>query len=196
MGSISLLRRLIPMIALVVVLAAAAVLWHDLPTPTAVYAPFDVRGSMGAAVTGRGVSATVTRVRIADRLGNAAGRDRSPVTATGRWVVVDAVLMATTTPDRPHVELLVGPNTYSPADRFDSAIAVGELAPGIAVTAPWVFEVAPTVLDAASDGQATLHVWVGDGRLDSRLVITVPLAGPGASRSDVATLQPVTAAAS
>ena len=193
MRSMSLPRRLIPSAVLIVVLAAAAVLWHNLPTPTAVYAPFDVHGSMGAPVLGRGVSATVTRVRIADRLSDASSRDRSSVTATGRWVVVDTVLTATTTPDRPHVELLVGPNTYAPADRFDSAAAVGELAPGIAVTAPWVFEVAPTVLDA---GEATLHVWVGDGRLDSRLVITVPLAGPGVSRSDAATVGPVTAAAS
>lgn len=188
------MRRLIPLSALVVVLATAAVLWHNLPTPTAVYAPFDVRGSIGTPVTGRGVSATVTRVRIADRLSDAAARDRSAVAATGRWVVVDTVMTATTAPDRPHVELLVGPNTYSPADRFDSAVKVGELAPGIAVTGPWVFEVAPEVLDAESTDQLALHVWVGDGRLDSRLVIAIPLTGPNVSRSDAVTLQPVTAA--
>lgn len=84
MRAMSLSRRLIPSVVLIVVLAATAVLWHNLPTPTAVYAPFDVHGSMGAPVMGRGVSATVTRVCIADRLSDALGRDRSSVTATGR----------------------------------------------------------------------------------------------------------------
>jgi hypothetical protein len=188
------LRRLVPLGTVIAVIAAAAVLWHNLPTPSAVYAPFDEHGSIGTPVSGRDISATITRVRIADRVTDTPSRDPQSVLATGRWVVVDTTLTATAYPELLHAELLVGPNTYTPADRFTLTSWVSELAPGIAMTGPWVFEVAPAVLDAQSTRELVLHVWVGDGRLDSRLVIGLPLDDPQVSRLDVVALQAVRAA--
>jgi hypothetical protein len=159
-----------------------------------VYAPFDEHGSIGAPVSGRDITATVTRVRIANRVIDTTSRDPEPIRAAGRWVVVDTTLVATAYPELPHVELLVGPNTYTPADRFTFTSWVSELAPGIAIAGPWVFEVAPAVLDAQSTRELVLHVWVGDGRLDSRLVIGLPLDAPQVSRLDVVDLQPALAA--
>ncbi|MGH3638382.1 MAG: hypothetical protein ACRDUX_05050 [Mycobacterium sp.] len=188
------LRGLVPLGTVIVVLAAAAMLWHSLPTPSEVYAPFDEHGSIGAPVSGRDITATVTRVRIADRVVDTTSRDPQSIRASGRWVVVDTTLAVTAYPALPHVELLVGPNTYAPADRFTFTSWVSELAPGIAMTGPWVFEVAPAVLDAQSTKELVLRVWVGDGRLDSRLVIGLPLDAPQVGRLDEVALQPEVAA--
>jgi hypothetical protein len=185
-------RRLIPLGALIAVFAVAAALWHNLPTPSAVYAPFDEHGSIGTPVSGHDIVGTVTRVRITD--GVTTTSPSQTITATGRWVVVDTTLTATSQPVRPHAELLVGPNTYTPADRFTLTSWVRELAPGIAMSGSWVFEVAPAVLDAQSTRELVLHVWVGDGRLDSRLAIALPLESPRVGRSDVVAVQPVRAA--
>ena len=57
-------RRALMVLGVVVTVAAAAVVWQNLPTPTDVLGPFEVRGDSGTPVTGRGVEATVTSVRI------------------------------------------------------------------------------------------------------------------------------------
>ena len=62
------------MLATGVVIAAAAAVWHFLPTRTQVYAPFDVHGTSGRAVTGRQLTATVER-----------GSDRTRSHATGQY---------------------------------------------------------------------------------------------------------------
>ena len=41
----------------------------------------------------------------------------------------------------------------------------------------WVFDVAPALVAPESSDPMTLLIWVGDGRLDSRLAIRIPLAG-------------------
>lgn len=47
------------------------------------------------------------------------------------------------------------------------------LAPGIRSRGSWVFDVAPSLLDARAP--MTLRLWVDDGRLDSRLNIALDL---------------------
>ena len=70
-------------VAVVVTVAAAAVVWQNLPTPTDVLGPFDVHAEAGAPATGRAVSATVTSVRISPEVdsvkpaGDLGGRRRS-----------------------------------------------------------------------------------------------------------------------
>ena len=43
-------RPAVVSILVVIVVAAAALVWHNLPTPTDLYGPFDVRGKAGEAV--------------------------------------------------------------------------------------------------------------------------------------------------
>jgi hypothetical protein len=170
----------LPALGTVVVIAAAAIVWLHLPTQTDVMGPFDVHGEAGAQVTGRAVAATVTGVRIAPEVNS--------VKAAGIWVVVDTTLAGTRSTELPHCELIVGPNTYTPTDQFFLKTLMGEISPGIAQRGAWVFDVAPALVAPGSSESMILRVWVGDGRLDSRLVIRIRDDGSRVSRIDAVTL--------
>ena len=168
-------------VAVVVTVAAAAVVWQNLPTPTDVLGPFDVHAEAGAPATGRAVSATVTSVRISPEVDS--------VKPAGIWVVVDTAMEGTRSTELPHSELIAGPNTYTPTDVFFTTTLMAEISPGITQRGSWVFDVAPALVAPGSSEPMTLHVWVGDGRLDSRLVIRIPLDGSRFSRVDTVTLK-------
>lgn len=182
--------RALHVVSTVVVIAAAAALWHNLPTPDDVYGPFDVDAAVGQQATGRALTAKVTGVRIAPRI--KAARESAPVLdAVGVWVVIDGEAMATRSEESLLSELILGPNTYRRTDRVGFLPLAGVLAPGIAVRGSWVFDV-PALLVASDARAMTLRLWVGDGRLDSRLVIDIPLDDPQVSRSDLVRLGPAT----
>jgi hypothetical protein len=175
-------KAALPALAVIVIIAASAVVWHSLPTPTDVLGPFDVRGEAGGApVVGRGVSATVTSVHIT--------KEADSIKPAGVWVVVSAALEGTRSTELPHSDLLVGPNIYTPSDVFFTKTFTGEISPGIIQHGSWVFDVAPALVAPGSPESMTLRVWVGDGRLDSRLVIDIPLHGSRFSREDAVTLK-------
>jgi hypothetical protein len=166
----------------VVIVAAAALVWHNLPTPTDLYGPFDVRGTAGEPVRGHSVVATVDSLRI--------GAQVNSIQAAGDWVVVDTVLEATDSTALPRAELVVGPNSYTPSDRFFMETLGAEIAPGITQRGSWVFDVAsPLVADAASE-PITLRVWTGSDLLASRLVIEVPADDPRIARTGDIDLTP------
>ncbi|MGB2919074.1 MAG: hypothetical protein WA944_06485 [Mycobacterium sp.] len=178
------LRRAVPALVTGAAVAAAAVVWHHLPGPVDVYGPLDVPGTMGQRVSGRAIEMTVTGVRI----GPQANRpSKPPVPAVGEWVVVDAELTAMSEPVKANADLRVGPNTYIPSDRFLPTPLGTALAPGIEQRGSWVFDVAPDLLDGAVP--VTLRVWQGDGRLDSRLVVSIPITD--ARHQDPVALEPV-----
>ena len=60
-------RRMLTAVEVVITVAAAAVVWQNLPTPTDMLGPFEVHAEAGTPATGRAVQATVTSVRIARR---------------------------------------------------------------------------------------------------------------------------------
>jgi hypothetical protein len=173
-------RAVLSAVSVLVVVAAAAVVWQNLPTPTDVFGPFDVHAEVGEPATGRAVSATVDGVRIAPQVNS--------VPAAGLWVVVDTTLEATRSTELPHSELIVGPNTYSPTDRFFVKTLKAEINPGITQRGAWVFDVASALVAPDVSEPMTLRIWVGDGRLDSRLVIRIPADDPRVSRADAARL--------
>jgi hypothetical protein len=181
-------RKTLHWLTTAVVIAAAAALWNNLPTPDDVYGPFDVHAGVGEQATGRAIAAKVTGVRIGPQLHKAASRPRL-FDATGTWVAVDAAVVATRTTEVPHAELVLGPNTYFPTQRLGVGPLGGALAPGITQHGAWVFDV-PTDLTVAGPRDMTLRVWVGDGRLDSRLIVTIGLDGPRVDRDSVVQLQP------
>ncbi|MHA0287247.1 hypothetical protein ACXYX3_12430 [Mycobacterium sp. C3-094] len=160
------LRSALSAVCVVLLVAAAALIWHHLPTPTDLYGPFDVHGQAGEPVRGRGVTATVTSIRVAPEVNS--------VPAAGRWVVVETTLQAQGSTDVPHADLLVGPNTYIPTDRFLTKTLGRSLAPGIEQRGAWVFDVASALIDGDDLGSLVLRVWVGSDLLDSRLVIAIP----------------------
>ncbi len=168
-------RTALRTLAVVVVVAAAAVVWQNLPTPTDIYGPFDVYADGGTPAAGRGVTATVTAVRIAPQVNS--------VKAAGQWVVVDTTLEATRSTELPRSELIVGPNTYTPSDRFFGKTLGAEIAPGITQRGAWVFDVASDLVAPGASEPLTLHVWLGlDQQLDSRLVIRMPVDDSRVSR--------------
>ncbi len=173
-------RRLLIATGVVVTIAAAAVVWQNLPTPTDVLGPFDVHQNAGQPATGRAVSATVTRVCVTAEVDS--------VQPAGTWVVVDAALEGTRSTELPHSELIVGPNTYRPTDRFFTDTLMGEISPAITKRGSWVFDVAPELVAPGASDPMTLRVWVGDGRLDSRLAIRIPTDGSRFSRLPTVTL--------
>jgi hypothetical protein len=173
-------RRALTVIGVAVTVAAAAVVWQSLPGPTDMFGPFDVHAEAGRAATGRAVSATVTKTRVTPVVNS--------VKPAGVWVVVDAALEGTRSTELPHSKLLVGPNTYDPSDQFFSDTLMAEISPRLTLTGSWVFDVDPTLVAPGSSDPLTLLVWVGDGRLDSRLVIEIPTHGSRFSRVDEVTL--------
>jgi hypothetical protein len=173
-------RRALTTVAVVSTVAAAAVVWQHLPTPTDVLGPFDVNGDAGTPTSGRAVAATVTSVRVTPEVDS--------IKPAGIWVVVDTALQGTSSTELPHSELLVGPNTYTPTDVFFTETLMAEISPGITWRGAWVFDVAAALVAPGSSDPLTLHVWVGDGRLDSRLAIRIPTHGSGFSRVDSVTL--------
>jgi hypothetical protein len=175
------LRRTYTGISTVAAIAAAAVVWQNLPTPTDVLGPFDVHATAGTPATGRGVTANVTSVRVTP--------DVDSVKPAGLWVVVNATLAGVCCTELPHSELIVGPNSYGPSDVFFTDTLMGEVSPGITQSGSFVFDVAPPLVAPDSDEPMTLRVWVGDGRMDSRLVIRIPQSGPRFNRVDSVTLK-------
>jgi hypothetical protein len=175
-------RSLLPALSVLVVVAAGALVWHHLPTPTDVYGPFDVHADAGTRALGRGIDATVTGVRIAAKVNS--------VQAAGQWAVVDAALEGTRTTELPHAELIVGPNTYNPSDLFFPKTLGAEISPQFTQRGTWVFDVASALLARGADQPMTLRVWVGDGRLDSRLVISMTTDDPRVVRTDAVDVVP------
>jgi hypothetical protein len=173
-----------------VVMAAAAAVWHNLPTPNDVYGPFDVHAGIGKQATGRAITATVTGARIAPQVRKLPTRG-TLFDALGVWVAVDTVMTATETTEKPYASLVVGPNTYVPTQRLGVGPLGGALAPGIAQHGAWVFDVPPDLV-AAGPRDMKLRLWVGDGRLDSRLVISVRLDDPRVHRDHIVELEPLT----
>ncbi len=178
------------LLATAMVIAAAALLWQNLPTPDDVYGPFDVHAGVGQRATGRGVTAQVDAVRIAPRIRGE--RESAPVIdALGAWVVIDGEAMTTLGDESLKSELILGPNTYRRTDRVNFLPITGSLAPGITVRGSWVFDV-PVDLVAAGAPPMMLRLWVGDGRQDSRLVVDIPVDDPKVSRTDLVRLEPAT----
>lgn len=171
----------------VAVIAAASVLWHHLPTRSDVYAPFPVSGALGTPVGGRAISAAVTGVQLAPELEIRSERFRSTsVAAIGRWLVIATDMRSGDRPERAHAELTIGTDRYLPADRLPPwATMSAAMQPGFLTRGAWVFDVAPSALQG---GPITLHTWVGDGFLDSRLDIGIDLNDPRVIRSEAAVL--------
>lgn len=176
-------RRQRVALATVPVIAAAAFVWHHLPVNSDIYGPFAVHGRAGAKVTARTVAVTVRSVET----GAAASAGyRTPITAAGRWVVVSADLAATTETILPRVELVVGPNTYTPTDRFPGATLLGAVDPGISQHGCWVFDVATELLEPRLAGPLQLRVR-SDWDPFARQAV-VDLARPTPARSGVVTI--------
>jgi hypothetical protein len=160
----------------VVTVAMAALIWHHLPTQSAIYAPFDVHAGINTAAVGQNLSATVTGAAIASTIEKPPSR--KPVAAAGTWLVAATSLDVENSPVLPRAELLVGPNTYAPTDRLLSTNDLVQ--PGLTLRCAWVFDVPVELVDSVKS--VVLRVWGGDERLDSRLVIDVPLSDASVSR--------------
>jgi hypothetical protein len=187
------LRGAAPAVAVTATIAAASTLWHYLPEPTDIYKPFDVHAAIGQQATGRGLTAIVDGVRIGPKV-HKVSPPQATVQSVGTWVVVDAAVASTRDFQLPRTELIVGPNTYGPSDRFFLTALGAELEPGITQRGSWAFEVPPDLVAAAAD-PISLRVWLNDDRLDSRIVVTIPLDDQRVSRDDVVDLEPVTESA-
>lgn len=153
----------------VVAVGLAALIWHHLPAQLAIYAPFDVRAGINTEAVGENLSAAVTGASIASRI--VKPPSRKPVTAAGTWVMTATALNVRNAPVLPHADLLVGPNTYVPTDRLLSTCDLVQ--PGLTLHCVWVFDVPVDLLHSMRS--VVLRVWGGDERLDSRLVIDIPL---------------------
>ena len=166
-------------VGVIVTVAAAAVVWQNLPTPTDLYGPFDVHGEAGAPAEGRAVTATVTAVRIAPQVNS--------IQAAGQFVVVDTTLEADRNTGLPHSELI---DMHPPSMSLIGKTLRAEISPGITQRGSWVFEVASALVEPDASDPLTLRVWVGDAFLDSRLVIRIPADDPRVSRTEAVDLEP------
>ncbi len=157
--------------ATVVAIAVATLVWLHLPANTTIYAPFDVHAGIASRAVGQNLSATVTHASMTPTV--TAQQSRKPYAAAGVWVVAVTMLDASRDPVLPHADLLVGPNTYAPTTQLLSGADLVQ--PGITQQRTWAFDVPPDLLKTVPS--VVMRLWGGDGRLDSRLVIDIPLAG-------------------
>ena len=142
----------------------------------------------GTPAVGRAITATVTSRSHHPAGELCASRPASGWSSTQHW-------RAKRSTELPHSELIVGPNTYTPTDRFFVETLKAEISPGIAQRGSWVFDVAPALLEPGASEPLTLRVWVGDAFLDSRLVIRIPTDDSRVSHGDTVDLvQPVQSA--
>jgi hypothetical protein len=179
-------RAALPAVVTAAAVAAAAVVWHNLPVNSQIYAPFDVTADAGTPATGRNISATVLGTQITASVRPENGRP-AQLDAAGVWVVVNATVTAVQHPGLLRVQLQVGPNTYAPTDRLPPSVTPGgTMQPAIEYRGNWVFDVAPEVLDSVDT--VRMRLWLGDERLDSRLVVRIPLNGSQVSRLEVVRL--------
>lgn len=155
--------------ATVVAIALATLVWLHLPANTTIYAPFDVQANMASRAVGQNLSATVTHASITPTITAKQSRKSHP--AAGVWVVALTTLDAAREPVLPHADLLVGPNTYLPTTVLLPGVDVVQ--PGITQQRFWAFDVPPDLLKSVPS--VVMRVWGGDGRLDTRLVIDIPL---------------------
>ncbi len=128
-------------LATAVVIAAAAWMWHDLPTPDEVYAPFDVpHAGMGQQAIGRPIAAQVARSASAR---GSWTRRYAPLLldAVGTWVAVDGEAMSTLADAVPTVELIVGPEHLRAHAPTRVHAAWSAPWPRYRVRSAWVFDV-------------------------------------------------------
>lgn len=161
-------RSALTVLSTVLAIAAGAVLWHRLPVATDIFAPFDVRGDIGLPTAGRNLTAAVDGVTITPTMTT---KYDKTLRATGVWLVVDGAFDVDQDSGLLHADLLIGPNRYAPADLMVYRPPL--LQPGITERRGWPFDVAPKVLEDADS--VVFRAWLGDGRLESRLVIDIPL---------------------
>ena len=173
----------------VVLITAAAMLWHHLPVPTQIYAPFDVHGSLGSQARGRSLAVTATGVRIAPKGKFSLGPHfSSTMSAAGVWVVVDATLSSIESSTHPMADLVLGANTYEVSLRPAPGYGV-RVDPGLPQHGYWAFDVAPELIEPSVARPFQLRVWPGgDERLNSRVVIDLDARPP--ARVDVVTVRP------
>jgi hypothetical protein len=181
-------RMTLPLTA--VLITAAALLWHHLPVPTQIHAPFDVNGSWGGPVHGRALDVTVTRVQLAPKGKFALSKfTSSTVSAIGMWLVVDATVSAVESSNLPVADLMLHGNTYQPSTRIPAPGFGVRVDPGIPQHGYWVFDVAPQLIQPSVAKPLQLRVWSGgENRLDSRVVISLDSRAP--ERADVVAVKP------
>jgi hypothetical protein len=168
----------------VAAIVAAALIWHHLPTPSDIYAPFDVHAGINTAAVGENLSVTVTGGGIAPTVVKPPSTKQ--IGAAGTWLMVATSLTTKTAPVLPRAELLVGPNTYAPTDRL---LSTNELVqPDLTLRCAWIFDVPVDVLSSVKS--VVLQVWGGDERLDSRLVIDIPLGDASITRPQALVVPP------
>lgn len=180
-------RAKLPLVAVLV--TAAALLWHHLPVPTQIYAPFDVHGDLGNPVRGHSLAVAVTGVRVAPTGKFAMGKFTSSTkSAAGTWLVVDATISALTSSELFRADLMLGGNNYQVSVSAPPGFGV-RVDPGVPQHGHWVFDVAPELLLPSVAKPLQLRVWSGgETRLNNRLVInldTKPL-----KRAEVVTVKP------
>lgn len=168
-------RRVLAALSTMLALAAGAALWHHLPESTGIFAPFDVQAGVGERAQGRGLSATVESVTVTPTLVTAS----KTLPAVGVWVVVELAAEAGPEYALAHADLMVGDSRYVPTDRIISGPPT--LAPRIIDHREWAFDVSPDRLAAVDE--IRFRIWVGDERLDSRLVFTIPMDGTDVRQS-------------
>ena len=167
----------------VVAVALAALIWHHLPAPSDIYAPFDVHAGINTEAVGENLSAIVTGAGIASTIQKPSGK---PVAAAGTWLMAATSLDVKNAPVLPRADLQVGPNTYAPTDRLLSTNGLAQ--PGLTLRCAWVFDVPVDLLNSVKS--VVLRVWGGDERLGSRLVIDIPLGDASVTRPHAIVVPP------
>ncbi|WP_445170319.1 hypothetical protein ACTXG7_13940 [Mycolicibacterium sp. Dal123E01] len=162
----------------------AAVIWHHLPIPSDIYAPFDVHAGLNTPAVGQNLSAQVTGAAIAPTLQKSPSKKQ--IIAAGTWLMVATSLDTKNAPALPRADLLVGPNTYAPSDRLLSTNALVQ--PGLTLRCAWIFDVPVDVLSSVTS--VVLRVWGSDERLDSRLMLDVPLGDANVTRPPALVIPP------
>lgn len=166
------MRRLLPLLAAVALVAVAVALHLTTPDTEESLAPFVVRAEPGQWAEGRSVAARVDGVQVAARVtdGDWTG------TTGGVWVVVSMSAETRLDPTTVAASLRLGERRYDASARGGTSTLDGlPLSPGLPSRGDVVFEVPAAALEAHG-GSARLRVGERfDPELDSAVEVPVDL---------------------
>jgi hypothetical protein len=180
------LRKALPVLRVVVavaLLAAAILMWQNMPTKTQIWAPIAIDATMGERAVGRNLAVTVHRVDLADAVTFAQRGKFVRVPATAAWLVFSLTYEALHEIDAaPKFQLVTEGRTYeSTVGNFS-----GTYPPGVTKRGVAAFELPDVPAEAVLKiANKTTEKWGNaiDAPLDSQISLPVDLGALTVERS-------------
>ena len=166
-------------------LAATAVMWKQMPTTVESWAPITVDGAVGERTIGRNIEVTVVDARQAKTVTFSSRGTVTRLSSSGAWLVLTVTYGPTVKPASPSFALEVGKRTYVP---HVTTFGASDEQPDLPRTGLAVFELPATVRSATLlVANETMDIYGNrlTAPLDSQIEVPLTLEGQPAGSLDL-----------